>query len=79
MAINSEVSESGKYKVTLDTESGSIEVKNLIESTWIKGVIPEVNISVIFAMVVPGFSDGAILYAIGYYIASKVSGGSSAK
>jgi hypothetical protein len=79
MAIISELSENEAYKVTLDTVSGAIEVKNQIENTWISGVIPEESISIVEPLVVPGFENGNVLYAIGYYIASKISGGSSAK
>jgi len=78
MAIISEVSEDLKFKVTLNNTSGAIEVKNLIDNTWMRGDIPEENIPTVAALVVPGFANGDILYAIGYYIASKISGGSSA-
>ena len=79
MAIISELSENEVYKVTLDTVSGAIEVNDLIKNTWFGGFMSEEAIEAVSPMLVPGFGAGDVLYAIGYYIASKISGGSSAE
>lgn len=79
MAIISEVSEEEKYKVTLNDQNGDIEVKDLIKNTWFGGFMSEEAIDAVSPMLVPGFGAGDVLYAIGYYIASKISGGSSAE
>lgn len=79
MAIINEVSQDEKYRVTLNTDNGDAEVNNLTDGTWFGGHLSEESREIVAPLVVPGFENGNVLYAIGYYIASKISGGSSAK
>ena len=78
MSNITEISQGNKYKISLDLESGVVTVFNLVKGTSYKGDILQEDIETVQAMLVPGFGYGDVLYAVGYYIAKKISGGSSA-
>ena len=79
MSVITAFSEDNNIKLSLDTETGSVTVFNVAKNEGYTDSVLMEDVAEVQAMIVPGFDAGAVLYAIGYFIASKVGAGSDAK